>query len=33
VSGPDWAILAWLVGRPQAAEGVLALAPELQAWI
>jgi maleylpyruvate isomerase len=33
VSGPDWAVLAWLVGRPQAAQGALSIAPELRAWI
>lgn len=29
VSGPDWAVLAWLVGRPAAAGDALSAAPEL----
>ncbi len=43
VSGPDWAVLAWLIGRPEAAQGALrrpeaaqgalAIAPRLRAWI
>jgi maleylpyruvate isomerase len=32
VSGPDWAVLAWLVGRPAAAEKALSAAPPLGAW-
>jgi maleylpyruvate isomerase len=30
VSGPDWAVLAWLVGRPAAAGDALSAAPELR---
>ena len=33
VVGPDWALLAWLAGRPAAAHGVLSNAPDLAAWI
>jgi maleylpyruvate isomerase len=33
VSGPDWAVLAWLIGRPGAAASQLSAAPELKAWI
>ena len=29
VRGPDWAVLAWLVGRPSVAAHVLSAAPEL----
>jgi maleylpyruvate isomerase len=32
VTGPDWALLAWLIGRPGAAAGVLNQTPELPAW-
>jgi maleylpyruvate isomerase len=32
VSGPDWAVLAWLVGRPQAAGDALSSAPPLGPW-
>lgn len=32
VSGPDWAVLAWLVGRPSAAEGALSATPPLDSW-
>ena len=32
VSGPDWAVLAWLLGRP-AAAGPVADAPELAPWL
>jgi maleylpyruvate isomerase len=33
VSGPDWAVLAWLVGRVQPARDALTAAPELPAWL
>ena len=33
VTGPDWAVLAWLLGRPAAAGGQLAGAPELSRWL
>jgi hypothetical protein len=29
VSGPDWGVLAWLVGRPSAAADVLTATPDL----
>lgn len=32
VTGPDWAVLAWLVGRPSAAEGALSATPRLDSW-
>jgi maleylpyruvate isomerase len=32
VTGPDWAILAWLVGRPALASDVLTNSPELEPW-
>lgn len=32
VSGPDWAVLAWLVGRPSAAAAALTAAPGLRDW-
>lgn len=32
VSGPDWALLAWLVGRPSLTEGRLNALPELAQW-
>jgi maleylpyruvate isomerase len=32
VSGPDWAVLAWLVGRASAAGDALTAAPSLNAW-
>jgi maleylpyruvate isomerase len=32
VSGPDWALLAWLAGRPQIVEGVLSATPTLGPW-
>ncbi|MEP6599766.1 MAG: maleylpyruvate isomerase family mycothiol-dependent enzyme [Actinomycetota bacterium] len=32
VAGPDWAVLAWLVGRPSSASGALSATPTLQAW-
>jgi maleylpyruvate isomerase len=33
VTGPDWAVLAWLLGRPAAAGDQLANAPELARWL
>ena len=33
VTGPDWAVLAWLLGRPSAAGDQLANAPELSRWL
>jgi maleylpyruvate isomerase len=32
VVGPDWAVLAWLVGRPIATQGVLSATPGLGPW-
>jgi maleylpyruvate isomerase len=32
VTGPDWAVLAWLVGRPGAAPGALADPPDWAPW-
>ena len=32
VTGPDWALLAWLVGRPAAAASVLGEIPDLARW-
>ncbi|MGI8678018.1 MAG: maleylpyruvate isomerase family mycothiol-dependent enzyme [Jatrophihabitans sp.] len=32
VRGPDWAILAWLVGRPTVVEAALTAAPALAPW-
>jgi maleylpyruvate isomerase len=32
VAGPDWAVLAWLVGRPSVAEPALTAAPPLRHW-
>jgi maleylpyruvate isomerase len=32
VIGPDWALLAWLVGRPAAAAAALSATPELPQW-
>jgi maleylpyruvate isomerase len=32
VSGPDWAVLAWLAGRASAAGDALTAAPPLNAW-
>jgi len=32
VRGPDWAVLAWLVGRPAAAEEALTATPPLGPW-
>jgi maleylpyruvate isomerase len=33
VTGPDWAVVAWLTGRPQAAQGRLSATPDLEPWI
>ncbi len=33
VRGPDWALLAWLLGRTSAAEGTMTGAPELAPWL
>lgn len=32
VRGPDWALLAWLTGRPALADGQLSTMPELSPW-
>lgn len=32
VSGPDWAVLAWLIGRPSAAASALSATPALGPW-
>lgn len=32
VTGPDWAVLAWALGRPEAARAGLAAMPELAPW-
>lgn len=32
VRGPDWALLAWLIGRPSLADGQLSTMPELSPW-
>jgi maleylpyruvate isomerase len=32
VRGPDWAVLAWLVGRAEAAKQALSATPPLRAW-
>lgn len=32
VRGPDWALLAWLTGRPSLAEGRLSTMPDLAPW-
>jgi maleylpyruvate isomerase len=32
VAGPDWALLAWLIGRPEAAAGLLGAPPEVRPW-
>ncbi len=32
VRGPDWAVLAWLLGRRSAAEAALGAAPALRPW-
>jgi maleylpyruvate isomerase len=33
VIGPDWAVLAWLAGRPEAAKGALSAAPKISHWL
>ena len=33
VSGPDWAVLAWLAGRTEAAGNALSSAPDLRPWL
>ena len=33
VSGPDWAVLAWLVGRPTIAAAAIADLPTISPWI
>ncbi|PZS14584.1 MAG: maleylpyruvate isomerase [Pseudonocardiales bacterium] len=33
VSGPDWALTAWLVGRPAAAAGTLNQTPDVAPWL
>lgn len=33
VRGPDWAVLAWLAGRPDGAVDQLTAAPPLAAWL
>lgn len=32
VRGPDWAVLAWLIGRPAAAPDALTATPPLRPW-
>lgn len=32
VCGPDWAVLAWLIGRPAAAQDALTATPPLRPW-
>ncbi len=32
VAGPDWAVLAWLIGRPALVASALTATPELTAW-
>ncbi len=32
VAGPDWALLAWLIGRPEATAAVLTATPEVPHW-
>jgi maleylpyruvate isomerase len=32
VTGPDWALLAWVLGRPAATKGTLNRTPDLSAW-
>jgi maleylpyruvate isomerase len=32
VTGPDWALLAWLLARPAAAAGALSAEPDLSRW-
>lgn len=33
VSGPDWAVLAWLAGRPEVARDALSATPDLKPWL
>jgi maleylpyruvate isomerase len=33
VAGPDWAVAAWLAGRPHAADSALTATPDLASWI
>ena len=33
VAGPDWALLAWLLGRPTVARSAIADAPVISPWI
>jgi hypothetical protein len=33
VSGPDWAVLAWMVGRAATAGDALSAAPPLRPWL
>ena len=33
VTGPDWAVAAWLAGRPEAAAEALTSTPELKPWM
>ena len=33
VVGPDWAVLAWLIGRPQAGREALSAVPDIRPWI
>lgn len=33
VVGPDWALVAWLVGRPAAGATVLSATPDLPTWL
>jgi maleylpyruvate isomerase len=32
VAGPDWAVLAWLLGRPSTARAALSATPPLKPW-
>lgn len=32
VTGPDWALLAWVLGRPAATQGALSQTPALERW-
>lgn len=33
VIGPDWAVLAWVLGRPSVAAAALSTTPELSPWL
>jgi maleylpyruvate isomerase len=33
VRGPDWALLAWLIGRPMLAASAVTATPELTPWL